>query len=178
MHQKTHTTASTMHCTMSKAREMVRLLMPEFGEKLQTAAMISPKTGTSWMRNIITHSETESAMVFSGRYSTARPGLEKPARRYHTKPGLRPGYKPLRRESRYRNEFFPGPSAVYFCIGFIEHHKRSPLLIKRTVQVKSVFISRTYFRVSSCIQNNMKRAFYQVLSKKCKVYCAAYALNA
>lgn len=71
MHQKTHTTASTMHCTMSKAREMVRLLMPEFGEKLQTAAIISPKTGTSWMRNIITHSETESAMVFSGRYSTA-----------------------------------------------------------------------------------------------------------
>ena len=90
MHQKTHTTASTMHCTMSKAREMVRLLMPEFGEKLQTAAMISPKTGTSWMRNIITHSETESAMVFSGRYSTARPGLEEACTALSYKTGITP----------------------------------------------------------------------------------------
>lgn len=69
---------------------MVRLLMPEFGEKLQTAAMISPKTGTSWMRNIITHSETESAMVFSGRYSTARPGLEEACTALSYKTGVTP----------------------------------------------------------------------------------------
>ena len=60
------------------------------GEKLQTAAMISPKTGTSWMRNIITHSETESAMVFSGRYSTARPGLEEACTALSYKTGVTP----------------------------------------------------------------------------------------
>lgn len=40
--------------------------------------------------DIITHSETESAMVFSGRYSTARPGLEEACTALSYKTGVTP----------------------------------------------------------------------------------------